>query len=198
MNKKILKISSALIAVIVAGVIFCYLHAHNNRPVIEDVRVDGVNAAGSEDIYAPQEEDSLEDDDYIWVYVCGAVNDPGVFLLNEGSRVFEAVELAGGFTDDAVRDAVNLALVLEDGQQVFIPDISGTLSQAYEEPDDGLININTATIDQLITLPGIGQAKALAIIEYRESHPFGSIDEIMNVSGIKENSFNRIKDRIKV
>ena len=194
MINRILKLLPALIAIIVAGVIFCYLHVDSSGPVID---IHEEETAGEEAVSA--ESTSVTETENIWIYICGEVKDPGVFMLNKGSRVFEAVEMAGGFTDNAAKDRVNLALLLEDGQQIIIPDInSQEAGSDRRSEDDGLININTASMEQLITLPGIGRAKAQAIIEYRELHPFSSTDEIMNVSGIKGNSFDKIKDRIKV
>ena len=194
MKNRILKLLPALIAIIVAGVIFCYLHIPSSGPGID---IHEEETAGEE--AEPAESTSVTEDENIWIYICGEVNNPGVYMLNKGSRVFEALEMAGGFTDNAAKNSVNLALLLKDGDQIIIPDISspGAVCDGGSE-DEGMININTASMEQLITLPGIGRAKAQAIIEYRELHPFSSADEIMNVSGIKGNSFEKIKDRITV
>lgn len=129
----------------------------------------------------------------VYVYVCGEVTNPGVYEINEGSRVFEAVELAGGMTPEAKFGGVNLAGTVSDGDMIVIPgpEEAGT--------DDGLVNINSASSEELQTLPGIGEGRAAAIIEYRENvGEFTSPEDIMNVSGIKEASFNRLKDLIKV
>ncbi len=141
----------------------------------------------------------------VYVYVCGAVKSPGVYQLKSGARVYEAIAAAGGMTGDAVEGQVNLAEVVTDAQQIYVPDASemeasasGTASQGTAEVSDGLVNINTADATQLMTLPGIGEAKAAAIIAYREENgPFAAPEDIMNVSGIKQGSYEKFKSLIK-
>ncbi|MCR5742108.1 MAG: helix-hairpin-helix domain-containing protein [Lachnospiraceae bacterium] len=133
-----------------------------------------------------------------FVYVCGAVVNPGVYELEDGSRVYQAIELAGGMTEDAASAAINLVEPIRDGQQIYVP--------TQKEVDEGwtndsasstLININTATKEQLMTLPGIGETKALSIIAYREQNgDFISIEDIMKVSGIKESAYLNLKNYI--
>ena len=136
----------------------------------------------------------------IYVYVCGAVKEPKVAELPEGSRAEDALEAAGGFTEDARRDYVNLAERVSDGQKLYFP----TLSETAEEPvpgetDDGKVNINTADTAALCTLPGIGEARARDIIAYREANGgFADCEDIMKVTGIKESVYSKIRDRIKV
>ena len=141
----------------------------------------------------------------IYVYVCGAVVSPGVYTLPEGSRLFEACEAAGGFLRGAARTEVNLAREVFDGEQVRIPFLyelqdpgnAGGLSSAFTE--DGKLDLNSAAVADLCTLPGIGESKAGSILSYREEHGgFSSIDELMQVEGIKEGIFNKIKDKITV
>lgn len=135
--------------------------------------------------------------DSIFVYVCGAVVQEGVYELPSGSRVYEAVEKAGGFTEDAARTQVNQAEILEDEARLYIP----TEAEAAEEqaPTDGKVNINTASKEDLMTLPGVGESKASQIIQYRETHgAFQKIEDVMKISGIKEGLFNQIKDDIKI
>ena len=137
----------------------------------------------------------------LFVHICGQVVSPGVYELPLGSRIYEAVEAAGGFTQEAEQNYVNLAQVLEDGLQIEIPDKEGALEKKQQEAAaaDGLVDINTATKQQLCTLPGVGEGKADSIIAYRESNGgFSSIEEIMKVEGIKEGMFARIKDKICV
>ena len=155
------------------------------------------------------------------VYICGAVNSPGVFEMECGSILNDAVILAGGLTEDAPAERINLVYELDTNISVYIPTreelLSGfsgdpliirtddseyiwgtaTTEQTYEETS-GLININTASREQLMTLPGIGESTADAIIAYREETPFTSTQDIMNVSGIGESKYNRIKDLISV
>lgn len=152
-----------------------------------------------------------------YVYVCGAVARPGVYPLYAGMRVFEALELAGGFTEEADTEWLNQAETLRDGERLCVytreetrllreeQDVSGMNPQ--QEPSgpgsagqsDGKVNLNTADREQLMTLPGIGEARADAIIQYRtERGAFASIEEIQNISGIKGAVFSKIKDQITV
>ena len=136
------------------------------------------------------------------VYVCGAVENPGVYELPENSRVYEAVAMAGGMTEDAGMEAVNQAEFVTDGQMLRIPtmeEVAAAQEESESNVDDGLLDINRASVADFMTLPGIGQSKAEALFQYREAHGrFSSIEEIMNVDGIKEGVFNKIKDSIKV
>jgi len=141
---------------------------------------------------------------HIVVYVCGAVVNPGVYSLLEGSRVKEAVEAAGDFAPDADRVRINLARRLSDGEQVYIPRVGEevlpvTPPAAAPGPLGGKININTATAEELDTLPGIGPAYAERIIKYREEFgPFKKIEDIKKVRGIGDATFEEIKDLITV
>ena len=150
------------------------------------------------------------------VYVCGAVVNPGVYELSEGSRIDDAVTAAGGFSEDADRTYVNLAARLSDGSKLQIPTLSETSDEtlakeinSFDAEDNGsgsgasegggLININTASQTELATLPGIGEGIAGKIIKYRdENGSFKSIEDIMKVSGIKDKLFSKIKDQITV
>ena len=139
------------------------------------------------------------DEDCIYVYVTGAVVNPGVYAMQEGDRIFDVVEKAGGFTEDALQTEVNLAQILEDEDQIHIPTAQEAEEQAAADEAAGLVNINTATLEELCTLTGIGEAKAQSIISYREENGnFSSIEEIMNISGIKEGVYEKIKDQITV
>ena len=133
----------------------------------------------------------------IFVYVCGAVNREGVYELPVGSRVYEAIEKAGGFLDTAAVTSVNQAELLEDEEKLYIPtQEEATLIQTVE---DGKVNLNTATKDELQTIPGVGESKASLIIKYREEHgKFQTIEDVMNISGIKEGMFEKMKEYIKV
>lgn len=168
----------------------------------------------------------------IYVHVCGQVTTPGVYSLTEGSRVWDAVEAAGGFLPDADAQAVNLAMMVSDGSKVTIPDEAEADESEfrwYETDDgrvltiggvavgssygagqkentvgdigvtDGRVDINRADVTALMTIPGIGQTRAEAIVAYRETRgPFGSIEEIMGVTGIKDGLFAKIKEYITV
>lgn len=148
----------------------------------------------------------------IFVDVCGAVTIPGVYEIDADSRVFQAIEAAGGLLPEAASSAVNQAQPVSDGQQIYVPTQEeveeGTLPAAIQPAEsetgtgasaDGVVNINTADASALKSLSGIGDAKAQAILAYREEHgSFSSIEEIMQVPGIKESTFSAIKDKIAV
>ena len=162
----------------------------------------------------------------IYVHICGAVVNPGVYELDEGSRVFEGIDAAGGFSEDAYEDYVNQAGRLSDGERLIIPTIeeieeakadgtykdiwaaqtvsAGTVNSGGEETAvssnmTGMVNINTATESELGSISGIGAGKAAAIVKYRqENGSFASIEDIMKVSGIKEGTYEKIKDKITV
>ncbi len=163
------------------------------------------------------ESDEKTDSGICFVYVCGAVNQPGVFELAKGSRVYEAIALAGGLRGDAYSKGINQAEQIQDGDMIEVLtkkeharlceqtgetglcEQTGEAAMHRKEPQDGLIDINTASEAELMTLNGIGQAKAANIIAYRESSGgFGAPEEIMNVSGIGEGVYAKIQDKIKV
>ena len=169
--------------------------------------------ARDEDFYFPKESPDSESSDsrssdMIKVFVCGAVMHAGVYSVPAGSRLGEAIELAGGMSDDADPDYLNQARVLADGEQIRVPtraETEGMQPPAVQTAaggggsSDGKVNINTADIEELQTLSGIGETRALAIISYREANgAFERIEDIMNVSGIKTALFNAIKDDITV
>lgn len=159
----------------------------------------------------------------IQVYVCGAVANPGVYALPAGSRLYQAIEYAGGMTEEAAAEYLNLADVAADGLKIQVPTrkeieqgwqpegpagnektaqaghgFSETGQEAASK-NSGLVNINTADVATLMTLPGIGNAKAESILAYRTEHGgFQSKEEIMNITGIKQAVYEKIKDLICV
>jgi len=151
-----------------------------------------------------EEPDGAKEEKTCLVYVCGAVVSPGVYELDDGSRIYEAVELAGGFMEDAAEDVLNLAESVTDGQMIRIPteeeqEAVGRQGAEADSAADGKLDLNRADVAALMELPGIGQSKAEAIVGYREEHgPFSQAEDLMKVEGIKEGVFNKIKDRIKV
>lgn len=156
------------------------------------------------------DEDDSDSEKLIYVHISGAVVNPGLYEVPEGSRLYDAVMEAGGFADDAALDYSNLAEVLLDGVKYHIysdaevedgqlaTDVGGLeLSSHYNTA--GQLNINLATAQELMELSGIGESKADAIIEYRDKNgAFSSIEEIKNVPGIGEGLFSRIEDSITV
>lgn len=135
----------------------------------------------------------------IMVYVCGAVEQPGVVEVDFGCRVVDAVGLAGGMTADADETYLNLAEKLQDGAKIYVPTREEVLQWSIKEQEKGLININTATLEKLCELPGIGESKAADIIAYREKNgSFEAAEDIMKVPGIKLSLYEKIADRICV
>lgn len=139
----------------------------------------------------------------VLVHVCGEVAFPGVYALEAGSRVCDAVTAAGGMTENAAADSLNLAQEVKDGEKIRVPDLSeaaaGLVGGPAAETEEGLVNLNTADADQLTTLPGIGKAKAEAILNYREERGgFSAIEEIKEVSGIGDAIYEKLKEHITV
>lgn len=152
---------------------------------------DAVNVAESED----------NNGSTIFVYICGEVEKPGVYELPEGSRLYELLQRAGGYTELAAADVLNQAELLHDSQKIVVQSVNQAASETPEaaENDTDRININTADIVKLQQLSGIGQSRAADIIEYREKNgPFVQVEDIMKVPGIKEGMFSKIKDQITV
>ena len=145
------------------------------------------------------------------VYLCGSVAAPGVYAVPEGSRVADALAAAGGFADGADPAAVNLAAWVSDGQMIYFPAVSESVPHAASagrtDPESpsadaasaALVPINSASEEELMTLPGIGAAKAAAIIAYREANgPFAERSGLCRVPGIKEALYRGLKDRIRL
>lgn len=212
------------------------------------VRIEGRMEVGEGAFDAMEEEGERVEESTLFVHICGEVERPGVYELPRGSRIYEAVEEAGGFTAEAAEDYVNLAYVLEDGWKIEIPareslpaedgegmeeKAGGILTgaegaassgkgadrpavsagiaadaaavsvtaagMAGRSAEDGLVDINTATKEELLTLPGVGESRAESIISYREKNGgFSRIEDIMKVDGIKEGMFGKMKDKICV
>ena len=146
---------------------------------------------------------SLEEDlhEQICVFVCGQVVCPDVYYLESDARICDALEAAGGCLETADICAVNQAEKLLDGSMVYIPAIGEDYSKIVMNSveTDGLVHLNQATKEELMTLPGIGESKADAIIEYRSIHGgFATEEELMNIPGIKEGVFQKIQEYITV
>lgn len=187
-ENKDLVIKVAAVALVIVAAFFVFLTKADN--IEENVQVENEIAIEEETVSALQ----------IYVDIGGAVKNPQVVELPEGSRVEDAIEAAGGLTDKADLTDINRAAFLEDGEKVYIPEV-------YDEDDvgdsqvrgDGKININTADFEELQELNGVGPATAEKIIGYREENGrFSSIEDIKNVSGIGEKTFEKFKDDIKV
>ena len=190
----------------------------NSRGAFEGVEGGPPESAGAE---PPEVQEGQEAIPNCFVHICGEVRSPGVYELPSGSRIFQAVEAAGGFTDFAALEYLNMAELVSDGMKIVVPDtrqlteeqLRGPLKEgnaAFGVVESGgqggsgagaeqKVNLNTATKEELMTLKGIGEAKADDIIAYRESHGgFARIEDIMKISGIKNAAFEKIKDDITV
>ena len=152
-----------------------------------------------------------QETDAIFVYVCGQVAAPGVYELSAGARVYQAIERAGGTLEGASPESLNLAQQAEDGQKIYVPskeeaeagtfpqDDSWGAASSSREQGGGKVNLNTADLEELMTLTGIGQTRAEAIISYREEEgAFQAPEDIMKVDGIKEGIYEKLKDEITV
>jgi len=157
----------------------------------------------------------------ISVYICGQVNRPGIYEADQGVLLYELIEEAGGLTDEASEDNINFVYRIENNMSIYIPSedeiVSGFIGGDIIRPDGVyvwgassgadrasgseeqlMVNINTASEEELKKLPGIGDVTAKAITDYRRDNPFKTIEDIKNVTGIGESKYNRIKPYICV
>jgi len=200
---------------------------NDSEPVIGTGALNGVDASnGTELSYGTElsngagmtpDAGGLMEPDHIYVYVCGAVMKEGVFSVEPGTRKDTLLSLAGGYSQEAAAGVVNLAEIAEDGERVYFPTKDEVSSGEYpggrfaDETDtektgkekkgesDGRVNLNTVGKDELMQLPGIGEEKADAIIRYRsEFGGFREPEDIMQVSGIKEGTYEKLKPFITV
>ncbi|MCW3489293.1 ComEA family DNA-binding protein [Dethiobacter alkaliphilus] len=133
----------------------------------------------------------------IMVHVAGAVQNPGVYTLTDGARIYEALEAAGGVLPDGDAHALNLAEPLYDGRRINVPFAGDVETPTGGVAENGKVNINTATAAELEALPGIGPAKAAAISRYREENgPFRSVEDLVQVSGIGAKTVESLKEHI--
>lgn len=175
----------------------------NARQTINDEAT--ANIAGKSSLV--QERTSL------YVHICGEVVNPGVYEIKPDERLFVLVEKAGGFTEAAAVDYMNQAQIIKDGDKIYIPSkaeveetgvslteqISRTGDTSKSDKESKLVDINSATEEELMTLPGIGSSKAKKIIAYREEiGSYETIEQLMDITGIKEGVFNTIKDYVVV
>lgn len=205
-KKRTINVVAAVCFIIACGAV--YLVCSGNFGGQEEIvfeKQSGETRVNSET--APEGE---EEERPLYVHICGAVAEEGVYVLPQGSRVADGIQSAGGFRADADESFHNLAATMFDGQKIYVPTVEETKSlplteriNGSEERESGegsqKVNLNTADIEELMTLNGIGETKAESILKYRERvGNFQTIEELMKVSGIGEALFERIRDDIVV
>lgn len=213
---------------LLSGVCYSCTYLDNRMPAPEITSLSPKSSSGENVLVSPdtaqkgstssegQEPESPDTKDNkaaeCFIHICGAVKNPGVFRVGEGARLFDLIELAGGLMDNAAADYINQARLVEDGQRVYIPTrdevkdlnpgeyISGEDEQGNEDTSKPvLVNINKAGTEELMSLPGIGEAKAKNIIDYRKlKGGFKTIEDLMDIPGIKEGLFNQLSSCITV
>lgn len=193
-RKTLVKILSVMLILLLAAA----LRIHDSAKA--DITIESAETA--EETGTEEEYDASQ---IMYVDIGGAVVNPGVYQVEKDTRLYEVIEMAGGLVEDADTDSVNRASFVEDGQKIIIP-LKGseqtndtTVSAGASTPGitaQGLVNINTATMEELKTLNGIGDVIAERIIEYRSSNAFKSKEDIMSVKGIGKGIYEKIKDRI--
>ena len=190
-----------IIGIILLIVLIIFIVIRKNKLDSNNYIVDSLN---ENDISNDKNNDESYNENYIYVDIKGEVNNPNVYKVSSNLRVFDVISLAGGLTDNADTSNINLAKIVSDEMVIVIKSKEDTTNNTTFDSDtsfnsnDNLIDINTCSIEELLTLPGIGNARANNIIEYRKKNKFNDISDIMNVSGISENLFNKIKEYIKV
>jgi len=148
----------------------------------------------------PEEEQKDQHREKLYVDIKGEIYQPGVYLVSPDDRVIDVIQSAGGFTNDADENQINLAEKVYDEMVIYVPNQSDEVTiQLQSSQKEGQINLNRATQSELEGLPGIGAVKAASIIQYREENgPFGDISELKNISGIGDKTFEQLEEHIYV
>ena len=190
-------------SIIAAMILFIIFYIYNNLSSTSDYQYNDsfeiLNSSIDSNLTDTLEESSHEK--LVTVYICGAVKESKVVSLSEGSRIIDAIDSVGGFSEKADRTVVNLAALLEDGEKIYIPTIEENSSEDFfsNSLQNKKVNINTATQDDFESLQGIGPSTALKIIDYRKTNgKFNSIEDLKDVPGIGDAKFENIKDDICV
>lgn len=203
-KQKIIKIA-IIIGVAILAIIYYFANNHKSDSY-ENFLTNDVIVSNT--VTESEVEEAIE----IKVYVTGEVNSPGVITLEEGARVQDAIEGAGGITANANLREINLAYEVEDGEKIYIPNQAEALAETEENASvsaettessssnsKGKVNINKATASELTAVPGIGESTAQKIVTYREQNgKFKTIEDIKNISGIGDSKFESMKDHISV
>lgn len=169
----------------------------------ERIKPQHIKAAGEES-RSKEEPRSKEEQEEIFVHLTGEIKDPGVISLKQGDRLVDAIQIAGGHTSNADMDNINLALKMEDEMKIHIPKI-GEMKADYEiqgvmdgGTKENLVNLNNATKEELMTLPSIGEIKAQKIIDFREKQKFEKKEDLKNVSGIGDKTYEELEELITI
>ena len=195
LKTKLIIIATIIVVIITIGL---YIYKHAKDDTFEEYENHTFEHETS------KYENSIEEFENITIHITGEVKYPGVVVLKNGARIVDAIEAAGGETEEADLNKLNLAYILNDGEKIYVPNKNDMNSEEILENQQGddkqsSININTATVEELTELPGIGEATANKIIEYRKQNgKFETIEELKNVAGIGNSKFENIKDKIKV
>lgn len=239
MNKKYIVAGISCAFIIISGICYsCTYHEKKDAVLISGLQAEGQSAELQKEGQSSQEQgmydenlssakdfDSTEadpvltnkqqgltDELLIYVHLCGAVANPGVYEVKSNVRLVDIIELSGGLLEEAAADYINQAQQVSDGERIYIPTkdeikdlsvddlITGEQTEESSKADEAsLININTATMEDLMKLPGIGQAKAGSIIEYRKLQgDFAATEDLMKIPGIKEGLYQKIASYITV
>ncbi|MHB8512150.1 MAG: helix-hairpin-helix domain-containing protein [Actinomycetota bacterium] len=202
-----------LVLVIVSAGVFAFIRALPHAQAVPSAPTD-ISIASASLTAAPSVDPSIAPSGKIFVQVAGAVLHPGVYQFDAGARVIDALQAAGGPTKNGDPNSINLARVLVDGERIYVPrigeqpslepqapptDSSSSGSKKGKAGPGTKVNINTASVNELETLPGIGPSLAQRIVDYRTQHgPFQTIDDLKKVHGIGPKKFDSLKDYITV
>ena len=196
---------AALPVTVMAALLIFWIGGDGDKQEIEEVNSVSSDVNIEQSVEEESQNQNVTDNAIdIYVDIGGCVNNPGVYKIVAGTRLFQVIEKAGGLTEDADLDSINQAEEVYDGQKILIfpkneEDDIGNMQMSSDRDLSGKININNADASKLQEIPGVGPVTSQSIIDYRESiGRFKSIEEIKNVSGIGEKTFEKLKEHITV
>lgn len=188
-NKRIILIIGAYVAILS---VFIFIKKGKT-----DLDLSNQLSLAQNEIEVQDELFSTDESNEIYIHISGEIHYPGLIKLNKGDRLFDAIDLAGGMTELADLDQINLSIILQDEDKIYIPK-KGEVSEFLITNKETLININTCSKDELMTLTGIGDKTAESIIEYRNKNKFEKIEDLMKINGIGSQKFENIKEKITI